>query len=427
MNEEVVEHSSLGSMTQLLSFGPQDIPIHYDSTAHSFKSPVEEISFQQYQHFALDISTNVEYNNNLWGEKRSFTIPHQKQHLIKNIWLKFNLPSLNQNMYNSSYVRYKNYLGYRIIKLVQFRLNDLVIDSFTGHFLYLIHQLESSINHLEALNTLTGTHEAINGLNGNTQTIYVPLPLWYSKTLRQYFPLLAISQQKLSIDITFEKFENLIETDGNINFVSLNLYQSKNKIFTQLQASFQQLFDSNNILIPKTFSFQFYYDFIILNDLERDILLKEEQQYRFNTNILQKKYISSNIEKIDLQFNTPIKELIFVFTKEEDNDFNFLDFSKGRLLFGEIGTESMELFDSSYFSILQNYFHNFSISDKNIFSYSFCLNSTIGEPNGAIHFGKLPTKLLEIHGAENTYIHIYARSFNVFDTKQGYGNLEFYT
>ena len=410
------KHSGIGSLNQLLAKSSESDFIHSNSSAFRFQN-----IFMQYNHFGLDINSVYEFKDIIWGNVHQFPIPHQKQNMIKNIWINIKLPALNQNIANSTYVHYINNLGYNIIKNVYFKLDDQIIDSFTGHYLYVLHNLESTTSQLDTLNILTGTHNADNGINGNSQNLFIPIPLWHSKTLQQYFPLLATSQQKFVLQIEFEKLENIILSDGDITNISLQLKTASNKIFTKFNVYNINILDSNNNIIPNHFSINLLIDYILLNDIERDLFLKNEQSFMFPTHQTQVHFLKNEIEHIQLQFSFPVKQIIFILTSREHNDFNFNTFNVARLLLSDT---YMDYFTSDYYSTIQDYFHNFCVNDKNIHSFNFSLNSFIGEPNGFVHFGKLKNKVLEIHGAQNNYIHIFARSINVFNTAQGFGNLK---
>ena len=412
-----VEQSGIGSKTQLLAKSIESDFIHSDSSAFMFQK-----SFLNYHHFGIDINPITEFKDILWGSTTNIPIPHEKQHMIKNLWLNIKLPSLNQNLANSTYVHYVNNLGYNIIKNVHYKIDDQIIDSYSGLYLYILHNMESSTNHLNSLYNLTSTHIADNGMNGNFQNVFIPIPLWHSKTLQQYFPLLSITNQKLTLQIEFEKYENLITSDGDITNVSLQLKTTAKKVFTLLNVHNLNILDSNNNIISNRFSFNLYIDYIIVNDIERDIFLKNEHSFTFPTHEKQVYFMKNNIEHIDLQFSFPVKQIIFVITSHEFNDFTFKSFSTARFILSDT---YMNYYSPDYFSSIQDYYHNFSINNNNIFSFNFSLNSFIGEPNGFIHFGKLKNKVLEIHGAQNNFIHIFARSINVLNISNGFGNLLF--
>lgn len=409
--------TAIGSLTQLAAVGPQDIHIHYgeETKAHQFQK-----SYNQHTRFGIDI-TSVYDINTQFGSKFSFSIPFEKQHLISNITLKLDLPSICKNVPETcTDIVYKNKLGYRLIKHVSVKLNNTIIEQYSGQYMYILHQLETNESHKDGLHAMMAMHSCEDCLSGEAHTLYIPLILWYSRTMKQFFPQLALSKENLKIEIVFESLENLVycvNDDAPVNVQIVT--QSNGKI--KIQCTTSNYVEN----ISKTISGQFYIDYIALDHIERDLYLKSNQQHVYNLVLLQSESITTANAKIELHFNIPIKQLLFVIHKSHD-DYEFLTFSDARLLFGQIGTDTMTNLGSDYYKLVQNHFHNFASSEDNIYSYSFALNSGYTEHNGAVHFGRLPTKVLEINGLPYPVsVSIYARGYNILHTNQGYGKVEF--
>ena len=418
--------TGIGSLTQLAAVGPQDIHIHYSTENDEARSFQLEQQYTQHTPFALESNSVYSLQNAHFGQVYKFTVPFQKQHLINNITLCVEFPALNQQMYNATYVRYKNKLGYRLLKNIQILINNEIIESYTGQFLYILHALETDYEKQDALSLMMGVHESDLGLNGNRTTLYIPINIWYTKTMKQFFPLLSLHKQNVNIQFEFESLNNLIESDGDLHFVSLNLKLNKPKIKTQLIPSFQQILDPDNNEISNTLNGQLLIDYVILDTKERDIFLHTQQTHVYNLVKLQQEFITTDTVHIDLLFTLPVKQFITVFT-HEPSDLEFLEFTGARLIFGT-GDDSNNIMDYAspdILSLVEDYYHNYVINTENIYSYSFALNAFQSEPNGSVHFGNLNTKVVEIIGAKGKYVTIYARCYNIFTTNSGYGLVKF--
>jgi hypothetical protein len=429
MKDVISDHSAIGSLTQLAAVGPQDVHIHYGTDDIEAKAFQFSENHNQYTRFGIDV--NPVYDVKLtYGTTHKFTIPFQKQHIISNITLKVDFPDIS-NCYDcntSTGIHYNNKLAYRLIKEVTFRLDGQIVDKYTGQYLYILHKLETKEGHKEGLETMTASCDCDSFLDGHAKTLYIPLHLWYSRTMKQFFPLLALSKQKFEIEISIEKLENLITCENSDKLVNVNLNILQNG---EIKVSCNPT--QSHTHIENTLDAQYYIDYIGLDDTERDMYISNYQTYVYNSLVYQNESLNKNVSKVDLHFNIPIKQLIFVIYNKNDL-FEFLSFDTAQLIFAKTNNDMM-LFTSNYYSLIQDYYHNLCHPyNENIHSYSFALNSGISEHNGAVHFGKLKTKILAINGPfktkdgiekKNVDIQIYARGYNVFHTNEGYGKVEF--
>jgi hypothetical protein len=428
MKEDNTIRSAIGSLTQLAAVGPQDLHIHYNdkssTTAFKFQS-----TYSQYTKFGIDISPVYDLKLTC-GTLHKFTIPFQKQHLISNITLKVDFPDVSSayDKDTSTGIHYKNKLGYRLLKNIYIKLDGQIIESYSGQYLYMIHKMETPEPHREALEHMMSVCECDKLLDGSARTLYIPIPIWYTRTMKQFFPLLSLSKQKIEIELELEDINNLLVCENTENVISVKLNLASNqKIKLQCSEVKAHTYIDNHL------EAWYYIDYIALDDLERDLYIKNNHSHVYNTVMKQSEKISLKISKTDLHFNIPVKQIMFVLTSHDD--FEFCKFKTARLIFGKSTTDTMHNFEHTYYGIIQDYYHNMSHPyEENIYSYSFALNSSISEHNGSVHFGQLKTKILEIEGpfldkegnnVENVNIHIYARGYNVLHTQDGYGKVEF--
>ena len=413
--------TAIGSLTQLAAVGPQDVHLHYGEDAASF---LFQQTYSQHTRFGIDVTSVYDIESS-FGSTLKFSVPFEKQHLISNITLRLELPEICKHVPETcTDIVYRNNLGYRLIKHVYVKLNNTIIERYTGQYMYVLHQLETSSGHKSGLESMMGVHNCEDCLSGNRQILHIPLILWYSRTMKQFFPQLALSNEKVNIEIEFETLENLVQYINDETPVQVQLVpQPNDKVKVRCT-------ESNYVEnVSRKLPGQFYIDYIALDNTERDHYLKTDQLHVYNLTLMQTEIIKTTNAKIDLHFNIPIKQLLFVLYKDNDK-FDFLTFQKARLLFGKVGNDSMNMLSSDYFSMIQSYYHNKASNNGHIYTYSFALNSGYTEHNGAVHFGKLPTKILEITGTNASVtqpfnIAIYARGYNILYTNQGYGKIEF--
>tara|TARA_B110000977_G_scaffold199291_1_gene286245 strand:- start:6813 stop:8102 length:1290 start_codon:yes stop_codon:yes gene_type:complete len=424
-----LQHNAIGSLTQLAAVGPQDLHLHYgneDTKASAFKF---ESKYSQHTKFGIDISNTYQVRLR-YGDKHVFDVPFQKQHMISNITLKVKFPDISMayDKSRSTGIHYANKLGYRLLKKVSFKLDGQVIESFTGQYLYILHKLETTESHREGLEMMTGMSECESLLNGDARTLYIPLPLWYARTMKQFFPLFTLKRQSLKIVIELESIENLIECENEENVVDVSTTSQNGRVKIQCNPA------HSHTIIESVIDAEYYIDYIVVDDIERNVYLEKNQTHVYNTVLYQTEKLKNDTSKILMHFNIPVKQLIFVFTDNNDM-FKFYKFTSARLIFGKSANDLMNKFSSDYYTLLQDYYHNKCHAyNENIHSYSFALNASVSEHNGAIHLGQMTSKILDMNGPfikddgteiKNVSIHIYARGYNVFHIQEGYGSIEF--
>lgn len=453
--EKNIKRTGVGSLIQLSAVGPQDVHIHYGNEDNEARTYGFETSFVQHTRFAMDFSSvyNLKPFNPYYGGKLKFEVPFEKQHMISSVILKIDLPTLEVPP-DATGIHYKNKLGYRLIKSVKFKINNEIIEQYTGQYLYILHKLETHEGHKQGVALMMSDCQCEDLLNGDGRTLLIHLPLWYSRTMQQFFPLLAFHRQKIYIEIEFEDIAKLVVCENAEHVVNVTMNVTKSG-HVNIQCS------DSTVVVDKHIHGDFYIDYVKLDNIERDIYLKTRHADVYNLVLLQDETVQSNNMKVQLHFNIPIKQLVFVITTESEL-FEFYTFTNARLLLGNTQA-TMDLQDAHYYKLVQKYYHNLCIPEEDIYSYSFALNASITEHNGAIHFGKLENKIFEINDIITNYIdtkvnqelienqtskrrelenifyakthpsygsirlvlHVYARGYNVLHTNQGYGKVEF--
>jgi hypothetical protein len=388
----------IGSLLQLASKGPQDEHIHNKGTSFMFQN-----KYSRHTNFSIE-HDYIEFENVSFNSTLIYEIPH-KGDMLKSIILNIKLPKLPIAQ------KYNNDLIAHLIKNVKIYIDDEILIEYDGLF-------------LQIYNTLNNSESKISGYNRlstNYSKIFIPLLLWNSTSLENFIPLSAFKLQKLKIKIDFAHKDDLwINKDINTSkrFIKPIMKIHGSKIRVKLNIT-----TPNIDISSKEFSVSAFTDFILLSNYEKKQLIQNNNDFLFPQIIKQQEKLTKQINKIELNFNTPIKQLLWVITDHDvlDDDINFNSFSKARLLLNNGKNENtMNYYSSDYYKILQTYYNGNRYSGKNIFSYSFALQPFYGHPTGSIDFSKLQTKILEIQGSElkNKWITIYACGINILQTNE---------
>ena len=174
----------------------------------------------------------------------------------------------------------------------------------------------------------------------------------------------------------------------------------------------------------------FYIDYIHVDKQERTLFHTNEIDYFFDyfePSITQE--IKNDTEIIKLHYTKPVKELIIVFTKDDETsdlyDFKKIDNLEIRL--NNIKLETTN--DETYFRLIQPYYHGRKFSQNTfIYTYSFALDPDNTQPTGTFDFGKLKSKDLTIKGDlkdKNYIVNIYAHVNNVLKVQEGQCSVQY--
>ena len=262
-------------------------------------------------------------------------------------------------------------------------------------------------------------------LSNDVKTLYIPLILWESYGIENYIPFCSIFNSKLKLEIEFSDLVDLYVSSPQTTkyIVQPKMMVKQNKIRLNLSVNTLPASTSNNLFEVSVIS-----DQIVLNKDEQKLLQKHKQEYVFPQLLHQTEKILGNSHKVYLQFNTPIKQIIWIITDHDTiEDYEFRNFDKAQFILGNdmMSANHNNFLTSDYYKYCQSYYHNEGIPEHNIFSYSFALRPYFGHPSGIIDFAKLKVKILEIQGdIKNKYIHIFANGINVLETDNGISSIK---
>jgi hypothetical protein len=419
-----------GGLIQLAAKGVQDIYITGNPQITFFTAIYKRhtnFSMEQIpQYFEGDIS----FNRKIW------TTLDRVGDLIHQMYLEIKLPNLNINpSSNPDYTTsWSNSIGHSMIKVIEFEIGGQVIDRHYGQWLEIWSELSLPDSKKDGYHHMVGKHQAFEP---NTQsgplTLFVPLQFWFCKNIGLALPLIALQHHAVRIGVTLRDFnECWVSSNGNP--------PGQGGLLSSSICDPCIEFNIDNIVL--------YVDYIYLDVEERKMFAQNSHEYLIEQ--LQLNTMSSiNKTEIDinLEFNHPVKELIWVFqSKNVFKDGNpiinrWYDFSDGLdennpvdpmdcATFYIEGTERFICRDATYFRLLEPYYRHTAIPDNFIYSYSFAYNPEKYQPSGTLNFSRIDNPVLHIKLIENleeTNISIYATNYNILKITSGMGGVLFTT
>lgn len=202
-------------------------------------------------------------------------------------------------------------------------------------------------------------------------------------------------------------------------------------------------------------------DMVFLDTVERNFFATKEHEYLIELvqYLGQEELIHTDKEsnlkgkRLPIPFINPVKELIWVFSRDSDN----LNGVRGPLEYCDImssmklvinGNERFSERDGKYFKLIQPWDHHTSIPDKHIYCYSFALTPQDNQPSGTCNFSKIESAYMQMIIQWDKYfdtldadgnkiivdrslpkkasLHVFAMSYNILRIKNGLATLDYH-
>jgi hypothetical protein len=406
-----------GGLLQLVACGAQDAYLSGNPQITFWKG-----LFKRHTNFAMEpFRINFSGQPN-WGTKQSAIIGRHAD-LLYSTYVEVVLAA---GSYNNDKAR----LGYNLIKYAELEIGGQQIDRLYGEWMFLWDLLTFDSNKSSTayyMVGLGGTYGAIS-LSDPTQcnegsgrpslpnVVYIPLSFFYTRNPGAALPLIALQYHEVKINI---------------------LWNAPSLISGTAAPS-----------VPGPVQAAIYIDYIYLDTEERRRMAQESHEYLIEqTQFNEDKGISSYNNRIDLTFNHPVKELVWVVQKE---GYTNCKLSNGRLqpftydqnaVYKQSlqinGQDRLDARYGDYFNKVQLYQHHsgYIAGQPDIYLYSFALRPEEHQPSGTCNFSRIDTATLvvEMSGAanvdestDNTWnVRVYALNYNILRIMSGMAGLAY--
>ena len=320
-----------GGLMQLVSYGAQDIYISGNPQITFWK-----ILYKRHTNFAME-AIEVTFNGQADFGKRVTAVINRNADLMFRTYLTVVLPQVELKATGGattsgttqlSAFRWVNYIGHRLIKQVELEIGGQRIDRQYGDWMQIWTQLSTESGSVTALDSLLGnTHDlvllkqpggvALDGTCSGSETtlscvarsgtpmktLYVPLQFWFCRNPGLAIPLIALQYHEVRINVDFEIWENCVYAEG------ADGVPARPDALSLAAASV-------------------YIDYVYLDTEERRRFAQQSHEYL----IEQVQYtgaesITSSSNKIQLNFNHPVKELVWVVQRDSFVDCSFANWT----------------------------------------------------------------------------------------------------
>ena len=390
-----------GGLMQLVAYGAQDAFLTGNPEITFFK-----VVYRRHTNFAME-SIRQDFNGSAsWGSRATATISRNGD-LITRCYIEATLPKgTNPNNGNDvDKVSWCDSVGHKFIKEVELEIGGQSIDKHYAEWLEIWSELTLPAEKASGYERMVGKSDTRDETStpSSGDTIFVPLQFFFCRNPGLALPLIAMQYHEVKLSFNFEIAENCIKVD------------------------------LANPEIPKDISPTLWVDYVYLDTDER----RRFAQVQHNMLIDQLQYNGgSKSNTIDLSFNHPCKELIWVKQKDDDNikAFNFngdsTEKQKGPISSAVLklnGHDRFEKRDGAYFHLVQPYQHHTRSPRKFVYCYSFALSPEEHQPSGSCNFSRIDNArlILEDNVGGEGINKVFAVNYNVLRIMSGMAGLAF--
>ena len=293
-----------GGLMQLVSYGAQDVYISGNPQITFWK-----ILYKRHTNFAVE-SIEVTFNGQADFNKRVTAVINRNADLMYKTYVQVVLPEVDLTK-ESGQFRWLHYIGHRLLKQVEVEVGGQRIDRQYGDWMQIWTQLATEAGSVRALDAIIGntpdlvlvknpqgqaldeacsatetTKSCVGRAGTPAKTLYIPLQFWFCRNPGVAIPLIALQYHEVRINVDFDTWANCVFADSAIT--------------------------------PKSLAAaSLYVDYCYLDTEERRRFAQQSHEYL----IEQVQYtgaesITSSSNKIQLNFNHPVKELFWVVQRD---------------------------------------------------------------------------------------------------------------
>jgi hypothetical protein len=409
-----------GGLLQLVATGRQDIYLTGNPQTTFFKQV-----YRRYTNFSVE-SCRIDFDGSTdFGKLIVATIP-RKGDLLNTLILEVSLPKISQSTPGNIDTSWVNGIGHAMIDYISLEIGGKEIDRQYGEFLHLKSELEIPESKRTGYNNMVGYQEAFTQeAQPGPLKLYIPLKFWFCNNVGLSLPLVALQAHPVRVYIKLRPLQELFYRDALVIDLTQNVSPVVNPI-----------------------SFVMWGDYIHLDTDERRRFTSSKHEYLIEQCQIQRRTAVNagvNLVNITLDFNNPIKELIWVVQQDRilasNERFNYTNrhlIEQYVLVDDQItnaviridGYDRFEARDASYFRLVQPFQRHTRVPDDFIYNYCFSLVPEAAQPMGSLNASRIDTIVLSMNmnpniTRYNSGVTVYATNYNVFRIVAGLGGVLF--
>jgi len=357
-----------GGLMQLVAYGAQDVYLTGNPQITFWK-----VSYRRHTNFAME-SIEQTFNGQAdFGRRVTCTISRNGD-LCYRTYLQVTLPEINQQMVNTNgakdgvYARWLDFPGEQLISQVEVEIGGQRIDRQYGDWMHIWNQLTLTSEQQRGYYKMVGnttqltfiTDPSFNDVDGPCEsnaprqvcaprnalpetTLYVPLQFWYCRNPGLALPLIALQYHEVKINLDIRPIDECLWAVGTLDCTS-----GSGKVTTAY----------NQSLVAASL----YVDYVFLDTDERRRMAQNPHEYLIEQlQFTGDESVGSSSNKIKLNFNHPVKELVWVVQPDQNVDY-CSSLECGQSLYSTLGAQPFNYTDAV--DALPNAIHSFGGPDS---------------------------------------------------------------
>ena len=332
-----------GGLMQLVAYGAQDVYLTGNPQITFWK-----VTYRRYTNFAIE-SIEQTFNGQADFGRRVTCVISRNGDLAYRTYLQITLPEINQYMGNSTsiasgnqsvYARWLDFPGEQIIAQVEVEIGGQRIDRQYGDWMHIWNQLTMTSEQERAYFKMVGnttqmtfiTDPSFSDVDGPCDsiaprqvcaprnalpetTLYVPFQFWFNNNPGLALPLIALQYHEVKINLDLRPIDECLWA---VTTLSCNSNGSNPNTQLSIGATVAATIAYNQSLVAASL----YVDYVFLDTDERRRFAQNPHEYLITQlQFTGDESVGSSSNKIKLNFNHPVKELIWVVQPDQNVDY----------------------------------------------------------------------------------------------------------
>ncbi len=337
-----------GGLMQLVAYGAQDVYLTGNPQITFWK-----VTYRRHTNFAME-SIEQTFNGQAdFGRRVTCTISRNGD-LAYRTYLQVTLPEIGQDLNTSGdvFARWLDYPGHQLIQQVEVEIGGQRIDRQYGDWMHIWDQLTMPGDQEAGLASMLGnttqltfvTDPAFADVDGPCDsdaprqvcaprnalpetTLYVPLQFWFNRNPGLALPLIALQYHEVKINLDLRALDECLWAVSKLGGGS-----GSEKV--------------SNAYAQSLVAASLYVDYIYLDTDERRRMAQNPHEYLIEQlQFTGDESVGSSSNKIKLNFNHPVKELIWVVQPDANVDY-CASLESGETLYKALGAQPFNYTDA---------------------------------------------------------------------------------
>jgi len=310
-----------GALMQLVAYGAQDVFLTGTPEITFWK-----VSYRRHTNFALESIEQTFQGQADFGRRVTCTISRNGD-LCYRTYLQVTLPEINQSL--ALYARWLDFIGEQLVAQVEVEIGGQRIDRQYGDWMHIWNQLTMSSEQQRGYFKLIGNTTQLTYITDPNfapisgpcsaagvpnqvcaprqalpeTTLYVPLQFWFCRNPGLALPLIALQYHEVKINLDLRPIGECLWAVNSLSGANGSQAAS---------LAYQQSLVAASL----------YVDYVFLDTDERRKMAQNPHEYLIEqVQFTGDESVGSSSNKIKLNFNHPVKELIWVVQPDANVDY----------------------------------------------------------------------------------------------------------